>query len=339
MNSLAGPPTAVQQVGLTNAPGPVVGTGQLAVCNDPNTPPVANAGPDQTVNDTDGQPGESVTLDGSGTTDVDAGNILTYQWFDLTTDSTLGPASTSPILNVTLAPGPHNIQLSVTDDSGDSATSFGSDDVVVTVNAPVIPAANAGRDQTVSDSDGLPGEIVTLDGSGSSDPDGTIVSYEWFRVIDAETSVPLGTGQTLNVTLPDGVNDVRLSVTDDAGNISSDAVVITVVGATRPIANAGPDRNIPDSDGLPGESVTLDGSASTDPDDTIVLYEWFRTVDVETTELLGTGRTLTVRLPDGTNDITLVVTDKPATPSADDVALITVAARAGGRPCCRRSRA
>ena len=47
------------------------------------------------------------------------------------------------------------------------------------INQP--PVANAGPDQTVTDSDDNGSEQVTLDGSGSSDPDGTatITSYEW----------------------------------------------------------------------------------------------------------------------------------------------------------------
>lgn len=228
VNNLVGPPTSVQVVGITNTPGPVVGAGQEGVCDDPNTPPVANAGPDRTVNDTDGQAGETITLDGSATTDVDVGNVLTYQWFDLSTDSILGPASTSPTLTVTLAPGPHDIQLSVNDDSGDGQTNFGSDQVLVTINAPAIPIANAGPDRNVPDSDGQPGESVTLDGTGSTDTDGTIASYEWARQIDSDTIEVLGSGQQLTVTLPDGANDIRLRVTDNAGNASADFAVITV---------------------------------------------------------------------------------------------------------------
>jgi outer membrane autotransporter protein len=220
-------------VPITNIAGPVVDTpAEQAACDDRNTPPIANAGPDQTLNDTDGQPGELVQLDASATTDVDAGNVLTYQWFDLDTDQALGPASSSPLLQVTLGNGAHNISLSVNDDSADFATSSANDQVVITVNAAAAPTANAGTDRNIADSDGQPGESVTLDGSGSTDPDGTIVSYEWFRVLGGDQpNEPLGTGQTITVTLPDGSNTILLRITDNASIVSVDNAVITVAAA------------------------------------------------------------------------------------------------------------
>ena len=71
----------------------------------------------------------------------------------------------------------------------DSATD--SDSVKVTVNpyANVAPTADAGPDQEVNDADDSGDESVTLDGSGSSDTDGTIVSYDW-----EEASVPIASG-------------------------------------------------------------------------------------------------------------------------------------------------
>jgi outer membrane autotransporter protein len=232
VTNLAGTRVGSAPITITNTPGPVVDTtAEQAACDDRNTPPVANAGPDQNVNDTDGQPGEPITLDGSATTDADVDNVLTYQWFDAVSELALGPASTSPVLNVTLPAGVHDIQLSVHDDSGEITTDNDFDNVTVTINAAAAPTANAGPDRDIADSDGQPGESVTLDGSGSTDTDGTIASYEWSRVTGSETSEVLGTGQTLTVTLPDGQNDIILVVTDNAGNSSTDSAVITVADA------------------------------------------------------------------------------------------------------------
>jgi subtilisin family serine protease len=64
-----------------------------------------------------------------------------------------------------------------------NAMSYGS--------ANLSPIADAGDDVAVADGDGNGGEDVRLDGSGSSDPDGTIASYEWI-----ENGVSIGSGTT-----------------------------------------------------------------------------------------------------------------------------------------------
>jgi outer membrane autotransporter protein len=221
-NDTAGPIT----VPITNTPGNVVTPADPA-CNDPNSPPTANAGPDQTLTDTDGVPGENVRLDGSASSDPDPGTVLIYEWFE-NGEIPLAEPSSTPTLTVNLGPGVHNISLLVTDGSSDGATNNSFDNVTITIGTALVPVANAGPDRNIADTDGQPGEAVTLDGSASRDPDGTIVSYQWFARIDAETSQLLGTGQTLATTVPDGVSDIRLIVTDNDGNTGVDTVVITV---------------------------------------------------------------------------------------------------------------
>jgi thermitase len=85
------------------------------------------------------------------------------------------------------------------------------------------PVADAGPDQALTDTDGSGAEGVTLDGSGSSDPDGTIATYEW-----REGTSVLATGVLPTVTLALGAHTLTLVVTDDDGSIGSDNVVITV---------------------------------------------------------------------------------------------------------------
>jgi hypothetical protein len=87
-------------------------------------PPVADAGPDQTVTDTDGDGFVTVTLDGSASFDPDGGAITLYQW-------ATQPASADPTFMPALAVGTHTIALTVTDDEGATDT----DQVVVTVRA------------------------------------------------------------------------------------------------------------------------------------------------------------------------------------------------------------
>lgn len=191
--------------------------------------------------------------------------------------------------------------------------------------------ADAGPDQTVVDTDGLPGESVTLNGSGSqsSVPGQTqISSYVWTNA----QGMQIASGPTPTVRLPDGVNQIRLIITEDDGSSSSssstltatDLVTITVQATQAPaavIAPIGIDGGVPDSDGQPGEVVTLDGSQSNDPDGTISSYQWFRDGNTP----LGTTATLQAPLPDGTSLITLVVTDNAGNTSSA-TATVTVGA-------------
>lgn len=92
------------------------------------------------------------------------------------------------------------------------------------------PTANAGPDQTVSS-----GDTVTLDGSGSTDSDGTISTYSWTQSDNAgiaiELSIPSASKPTF--TVPDIDNKTTISfkliVTDNNEAISTvDSVSITV---------------------------------------------------------------------------------------------------------------
>lgn len=87
----------------------------------------------------------------------------------------------------------------------------------------IAPTADAGEDQTVEDADNSGAEVVTLDGTGSSDSDGSVVSYDWFDGADY-----LGSGSVLEVEFAVGVHQVSLAVVDNDGASSTDAVTITV---------------------------------------------------------------------------------------------------------------
>jgi WD40 repeat protein len=90
-----------------------------------------------------------------------------------------------------------------------------------------LSTASAGPDQTLTDTDSSGSEPVMLDGSASTDPDGTIVGYSW-----TENDVEIATGITPTVDLPVGEHTITLTVTDDDGLTASDTVVITVQAAT-----------------------------------------------------------------------------------------------------------
>ena len=85
------------------------------------------------------------------------------------------------------------------------------------------PLADAGPDQTVPDNDHNGTELVTLDGSASSDRDGSIVSHAW-----REGDTPIATGATAAVWLSVGTHTLTLEVTDDDGDSATDSVVVVV---------------------------------------------------------------------------------------------------------------
>jgi len=92
------------------------------------------------------------------------------------------------------------------------------------------PVANAGANQTVNCM-GHGCARVTLDGSGSSDPDGDALSYVW---TDQANNMVVGTTAIvqLNVTL--GVHWFTLTVTDTGGLTSTAATNVTVQDTTPP---------------------------------------------------------------------------------------------------------
>jgi subtilisin family serine protease/subtilase family serine protease len=85
------------------------------------------------------------------------------------------------------------------------------------------PIAQAGADQTVTDTEGSGAATVRLDGSGSSDPNGVVVGYEW-----REGATFLAAGPKADVLLAVGVHTITLEVTDNNGETDTDTVVITV---------------------------------------------------------------------------------------------------------------
>lgn len=198
----------------------------------PNQTPTADAGTDLA-----GTVGESVSLAGTGA-DPD-GDPLTFQWsFDARPTGSAATIQAAGSANAAFVPdaaGTYVIRLTVDDGRGGTASDTVTV-VVVEANGNQAPVADAGVDQSVE-----VGSRVTLDGSGSADPDPEdVLSYAW-RLVDGPASVSIqsATSDKARVTLATAGEYVfELTVSD--GMVSSrDSVRVAVFQPNRaPTVNA-----------------------------------------------------------------------------------------------------
>ncbi len=92
-----------------------------------------------------------------------------------------------------------------------------------------LPVANAGSDFTIA-----PNTQFTLDGSGSSDSDGSITAYLW-EYYNGSSWVSIGSSVSVQHSFSsEGAYQVRLTVTDDYGAQASDQIYVTVDGEAAP---------------------------------------------------------------------------------------------------------
>ena len=185
----------------------------------------------------------------------------------------------SPSIDATIAepalhPGVNEIRLMMVDWGGIVSFNYRIDvtmtsceniaDAVLTPDEAAVlnnaPTADAGLDQT--------SEItsITLDGSGSSDPDGNLLSYSW-----SLNGTEIATGVSPTISLADGSYTLVLTVSDGELN-DTDEVNIVVATNQPPVADAGADQTF--SCIVGGTNVSLDGSASSDADGDALTYSW-----------------------------------------------------------------
>ena len=157
----------------------------------------------------------------------------------------------------------------------DSLVSDSAAVLLGTQNRP--PLADAGEDQNA-----LTGTVVFLDGSNSYDPDGDLIGFGWSvewdviglpagsQLLDSDLAGRFGPNPSF---IPDVDGDYTLQLTvDDGAALATDTVVISAYTANvPPNADAGTNAGA-----LVGQSITLDGSASNDPDagPQALSYQW-----------------------------------------------------------------
>ena len=118
----------------------------------------------------------------------------------------------------------------------------------------------------------------------------------------------------LNSADPVGVSSVRLDSWTIHGGLNLHNAMS--YGSTRPVAYAGADQTVPDSDSDGGEVAIIDGRGSSDLNGTIVNYVWR-----EGTTVVATGATAAVRLALGVHTLTLEVTDNDGETDTDSLTI------------------
>ncbi len=289
-------------------------TVSLVVTDDEGTPSVAytddvtvtappNAAP--TASFTATPAGLEVTVDGSASADSD-GSITSWAW-DFGDGTTSTEATTTS--HTYTAEGTYTVTLVVTDNDG---TPSGPATEVVTVEAP--PPTDAPTAAFTATPDGL---SVAFDGSGSTDPDGTITSWAW-DFGDGSTSTEATT--TSHTYAAEGTYTVTLVVTDNDG-ADSDPFEAEVTVEPLPPSNEAPTAAFTAT--ANGLSVTFDGSGSADDDGIIDAWAWDFGDGTTSTEATTTSHTYAAA---GTYTVSLVVTDDDREDSTAATTQVTVTA-------------
>ena len=222
--------------------------------------PVAIAGLDFSL-----QEGTVGQLDGSASFDLD-NDPLTYLWtapegIILNDPSSATPEFMAPFVEENTV---FIFTLVVNDGTDDSDP----DEVRITVlqvNNP--PVANAGASRNI-----VEGSSVSLDGSGSYDPDGDALSYSWKALDGIILFNPNSVSPSFILPQVAENTSFRFTLVVNDGALASqpDTVTITAINVNKkPVAFAGGDFSVNEL-----EEGALDGSLSYDPDGDPITYRW-----------------------------------------------------------------
>jgi PGF-pre-PGF domain-containing protein len=242
--AFADPGTYAVTLTVTDNDGNTASSEALVTVDDV-TPPTADAGSDTTAD-------EHTSVAFAPATATDNVGVVSAEW-------TFGDGNgsmTATTSHTYATPGTYTATLNLSDAAGNTA----EDSRTVTVTDVTDPVAvtDATSSKTVP-----VGTAASFDGSGSTDNVG-VDSTEW-TFGDGATA----TGATPSHTYATpGTYTAALTVRDAAGNTDTETMTVYVSDVTDPVPDAGGDRTV-----TAGDSVTLDGSGSTD-DVGVDSYTW-----------------------------------------------------------------
>jgi drug/metabolite transporter superfamily protein YnfA len=291
---------------------------------------------------------QSTTLDGSTSTDVD-GTVVRWKWYVNSSASEANllanvvtstiTVSYSIVKAITGANGTFNIYLVVQDNLGAWSTNTATVPLTLSNTIPVAIISGGPNLGTLTF-----GQTVTFNGSTSYDSDGSVVRWKWYLTstgseINLLANVVSNTALVSYATIRSvsggiGTFNVILKVQDNEGawSVDSNVCQITLLN-TPPTAVAGG----PYGPLYNNQNMVFNGSASFDPDGTIVAYKWYMTTMDHPTDahLLATGVQPTVTFAQwlaeggtfGENIIYLIVQDSNGVWSTSSEARATYTSR------------
>jgi PKD repeat protein len=238
------------------------------------------------------------------------GPIVEYNW-----STTAGHQVSGREASLTFEqPGNYVITLTATNDKGEVQT-FNETVAVCVSDLPTLPAGPPVAVIAAIPRNGPAPLTVMLDGSNSG---GNVVDYQWRVKENGQTTF----GHTSHLDFPEaGTYTVELIVSNSRGETDSIQQTVTVTAPLQkvPVADF---RVSPNSGPVPLE-ITLDASASHDPDGEISEYSWL--VSDGETELTASGETATLTLEtEGSYTVNLTIRDNEGleTTTSDTVTVI-----------------
>lgn len=217
-------------------------------------------------------PTASFTTDRSGQTisfnasesSSNGGQLVEYRW-DFTNNGQVDATGVTAT-NTYNEDGPIEAKLTVVKGCGALDRKV---EIVNPSDSPNKPTAALGSDRQV-----LEGDVVNLDARGSSDPNGDPLDFDWEQTAGPSVQFKPQGEAVRSFLAPTVSSETTLSfeVTVNDNNGSSDTTSVDIIVEptnAAPTAEAGPDQQV-----SPGTTVTLNGTASTDPDGDQLTYTW-----------------------------------------------------------------